>query len=193
MWGTNSIGLLQECPFETSAAIIAADDNSVDDAIRDALKVFVYGTEVASATVDAFTETGTAGVYTIDRSNSPVLTYAVTESSAGIRDVATCSGSDTAICKLDLATKCALGAYGIATPAGVKICALCPAGTYSDDGVGCSPCDPGKALGNVGGTGAVQCTNCNAGSYAQGGNSNCLLCPAGQYQDAPAQGNCKVW
>ncbi len=194
MWGTGSIGLLEECPTTTGTADTSAtSDSNVDAAIAAALNVFVYGTEVSTATVDAFTATGTTGVYSIDRSSSAVLFYAVTESSDAVRDVASCTGSDTTICKLDLATKCSHGAYGIATAGGVKICALCPAGTYSDDGVGCSPCDAGHALGNVGGTSAGQCTSCSPGSYAQGGNSDCLLCPAGQYQDGTAQGDCKVW
>ncbi|KPF41078.1 hypothetical protein [Rhizobium sp. AAP43] len=193
MWGTNSIGLLKECPYDTGAADTSAtSDLDVDAAIAAALNVFVYGSQVTGATVDAFSTTATPGVYTVDRSSAAVLTYAVTESSDPVRDVATCSGSDTTICKTDLATKCALGAYGVTTVDGVKICALCPAGTYSDDGVGCSPCDAGTSLGTVGGTAAGQCTNCVAGSYAQGGNSDCLLCPAGQYQDTAAQGTCKV-
>ncbi|KAL4425823.1 hypothetical protein ABPG75_009839 [Micractinium tetrahymenae] len=191
MWGTNSIGLLQECPSATGSADTSATQNSeVDAAIAAALNVFVYGTAVSGATVTAFTATGTTGVYTVDRT-SAILTYAVTESSNTTQvPVATCVGSDTTTCKTDLATKCSLGAYGI-TVGTTKICALCPAGTYSDDGVGCSPCAAGKALGTVGGTDATACTACLAGSYAQGGNSDCLLCPAGQYQNDTSQGTCK--
>lgn len=71
--------------------------------------------------------------------------------------------------------------------------ALASSGTYSDDGVGCTPCPTGQAYGSVGATAESLCTDCNAGSYAQGGNSDCLLCPAGTYQNDLAQGSCKVW
>jgi hypothetical protein len=59
--------------------------------------------------------------------------------------------------------------------------------------VGCTPCTPGTHLDTVGGSGAGQGPNCLAGSYAQGGNSDCLLCPAGTYQSFNASGTCDVW
>jgi len=104
----------------------------------------------------------------------------------------TCADNTGSDCKADPAEACAAGAYGVLTAAGKKICSLCPAGTYSAGGVGCTGCPAGTASNNVGADAVTDCGNCAAGSYAQGGNSDCLLCPAGTYQNVGAQGSCKV-
>lgn len=61
---------------------------------------------------------------------------------------------------------CAAGTYGL--PVGdVKLCLLCPAGTYSAAGTGCTSVTAGKESNAVGAT--TDGSDCAKGSYAQGG------------------------
>ena len=165
-------------------------------ALLTALRTAIYGVEVAAATVTTATfGTGTA---TLARTGASAATleYAITSSSVSNKAAIACS-DNTAPCKASTSTKCSNGAYGIDLVAGGKVCALCPAGTYSDDGVGCTSCPSGSAGASVGATAAASCSQCAAGSYAQGGNSNCLPCSAGTYQDVQptvgVDGSCKPW
>lgn len=45
---------------------------------------------------------------------------------------------------------CPAGTYGLPIGETVKLCPLCPAGTFSDDGNGCRACSAGFAYGSVG-------------------------------------------
>lgn len=58
--------------------------------------------------------------------------------------------------------------------------------------MGCTGCPAGTASANVGADADGDCTGCLAGSYAQGGNSDCLKCPAGTSQVDPGMGSCNV-
>lgn len=64
----------------------------------------------------------------------------------------------------DVAAACDTGRYGVMVGS-FKLCALCASGTAGDDGYGCTTCDSGTASA----VGAASCSDCQAGSYAQGG------------------------
>ena len=67
-----------------------------------------------------------------------------------------------------LGTLCPDGKQGIFVGTAVKVCALCPAGTYGD-GIGCSPCDAGTAAPLVGSSACG--ADCDAGTYSEDGGS----------------------
>ena len=64
----------------------------------------------------------------------------------------------------DVGAACDAGRYGVMV-GNFKVCPLCASGT-SGDGYGCTACDAGTAAAAVG---ASTCSDCGAGSYAQGG------------------------
>ena len=70
----------------------------------------------------------------------------------------------------DVAAACDAGRYGVMV-GNFKVCPLCASGT-SGDGYGCTSCDAGTAAA----VGATSCSNCVAGSYAQGGEWTFAAC-----------------
>ena len=100
--------------------------------------------------------------------------------------------TQAAATQVDLAVACSAGAYGI-TVTGGKICALCPAGSYSDAGTGCTSCPTGTAVAAVGTSASATCAACAAGTYAADGSSDCIPCAAGTYQDQTTSGSCTTW
>ena len=100
--------------------------------------------------------------------------------------------TQAAATQVDLAVACSAGAYGI-TVTGGKICALCPAGSYSDAGTGCTSCPTGTAVAAAGTSDSATCAACPVGTYAADGSSDCIPCAAGTYQDATSSGSCATW
>ena len=64
------------------------------------------------------------------------------------------------ISRVEAQDDCAAGQY---RAAGSSVCALCPAGLFSDS------------------TTSTECTKCAAGTFSRGGSSECTDCAAGQY------------
>lgn len=79
----------------------------------------------------------------------------------------------------DVAATCGSGRYGVMV-GNFKVCALCASGT-SGDGYGCTACDAGTAAA----VGATSCSNCAAGSYAQGGEWQAHAASAAQIAARP--------
>jgi hypothetical protein len=191
-----------ECPLVARAPVdtTADDAAAIKVAIATAINKHVYGTAAgagADASIDALAMAlPIAGTAALTRAASSVTwTYSVTESSnaAALAVVDTCEVNTGDTCKKDLAVACLHGAYGIITAGNRKICALCPAGTYSADGITCTACDAGKASGSVGADASADCGICGAGHYAEPGSSDCLLCPAGTFHAGDASGACTPW
>ncbi len=88
-----------------------------------------------------------------------------------ITSAALTTASLTAAFKANPGDSCdtANGRYGIVMNDDFKLCPLCPAGTYSDEGNGCTSCEGGKRSG----VGATSCATCSKGTYAEGGEQRC--------------------
>lgn len=152
-----------------------------DTAIADAVSKAIYGSDVVTAAgVDSATISGST--LTLARGGSEWV-YAITESNSA--DFTKTSGDVT------IASACsAAGTFGVEVSATHKICAKCPAGSYSaaTNYGGCTPCAAGSYQSSVG---MSSCTLCPSGTYAEAGTSNCLPCAAGTYAGTEGSGVCK--
>ncbi|KAL4447462.1 hypothetical protein ABPG75_004681 [Micractinium tetrahymenae] len=201
-----------ECPLVEGVKVTPATSSAAN--IRAALvKAFeghVYGFTAGGAaraplTLSALAFANGSVMLTRAAPASTALEYAVTEVAlplpsqvdASLAVVSACSQlpSPASTC-LDgsvlggVANLCPAGRYGIQMSDDLKVCALCPAGSYSDTGYGCTSCD----AGTVSDLGAASCTtNCGPGKFATGGSSTCLPCPPSTFSDGPANGLCSTW
>ena len=107
----------------------------------------------------------------------------------------------------DCAGKCPAGSF--CPNASTIEAQVCPAGYYCPEGSSVPrPCPPGRYSASASLQSADECTLCPAGSSCATGSTThslcaagtynpsaqqetCLLCPAGQYQDAPGSSSCK--
>ncbi|PSC69766.1 pro convertase subtilisin kexin type 5-like [Micractinium conductrix] len=200
---------LAACPTEESAKVAAtggasATATAVRAAIQSALNGFVYGFTAGGTVQRSMGVTSiafAAGTFTASKPSAQ-FTWAVTQNTAvpaevhaSLSVVSACSqlGSSTR-CKDGaspeaLGTLCPDGKQGIFVGTAVKVCALCPAGTYGD-GIGCSPCDAGTAAPLVGSSACG--ADCDAGTYSEDGFSTCLPCPVGTYSDGETNTACTV-
>ena len=83
---------------------------------------------------------------------------------------------------------CSSGCYVTINSTSVDpLCALCPAGNYSDhqNAQSCPACEAGSY--NPGGQRVTSCALCSAGSYSGSGQSECTNCTAGTFN--PSQGS----
>ncbi|PRW59428.1 serine threonine [Chlorella sorokiniana] len=205
----------KECP-STSAATVSAGTNPIastdvtatgtfTDALLTQLKKFAY--QGARDTAGLANIQILNGIVTVqDKQSGPtvVYKYAIKEATMTVPGVpsvpgggvATPTGTDMVanteyFANANIGQTCAAGRYGLVVkpPSGasIKVCFLCPVGTYGD-GNGCTAVSAGKASDTVGATQDPVAT-CAAGTYAQGGNSDCLPCPAGSFSAAGA-GQC---
>lgn len=87
--------------------------------------------------------------------------------------------------KATIGDPCSNGRYGLViqdnTNGDFKLCPLCPAGTYSDAGYGCTRCAGGTSSDIVGADASTDCAACTDGTYAAEGElastarlGNCL-------------------
>lgn len=98
--------------------------------------------------------------------------------SGDVASLKTAGSIPAAATKDVIGDSCAAGRYGIVvtdetTGDELKLCPLCPAGTYGD-GDGCTACAAGTYSGIVG-TDAACTSNCPAGEYAPEGKAACQL------------------
>lgn len=187
------------CPETSPAAITAAKDGNDDPlagavlaAIKLALDGYIYGfngdktAALISSKVNSVTlpqegqlivSIGTTtpkdlayAIRAIDGTTTSFGANAVVSSGAGFTN-----GIGGEYIKDDdnagttVGDSCDAGRVGIMLSTGIKLCALCPAGTYSTDGNGCMGCAAGTASGTVGADAATTCGACTAGQYAQDG------------------------
>ncbi len=184
----------QECPVVTGTAVTptggaAATPTDMQAAILAALNAHVYSGAKSSG-INGITYT--AGVVAVT-AGTLTWTYAIKASTVAAAEIAAGvvvvpDGTNLAAAQFksgDLGVSCGAGRFGVVV-GDIKLCPLCPAGT-AGDGFGCTSCAAGSQSA-LGGT----CANCLAGSYANGGNSDCLPCPAGTYSGAAA-GECTEW
>lgn len=172
--------VLQACPT-TARDVYTSSGTDGNAAIAEAISRAIYGSVVTDADVDSATYS--SGTLTL-AGRSSTWVYAVTGAS-GSSFVTTSTGT------VSSASSCSAGSYGVAIDDTTKICALCPAGSYSEASNygGCTPCDAGNYENRVG---QSTCANpCPRGTYADVGTSDCLPCAAGTYAGTEGSDVCK--
>ena len=190
LWATSgkaTYAQYQECPVGTGASFTGGASTAAD--IQTALNAHVYSGAKSSGITGI---TYTAGAVAVT-DGTRTWTYAIKASTVTASDIdaGVVVLTDTANLAAgqfktgDLGATCGAGRFGIVV-GDIKLCPLCPAGTVGN-GYGCTSCAAGTQSA-LGGT----CADCAAGSYANGGNSDCLPCPAGTYSGATA-GECTEW
>lgn len=204
------------CPATSSAAITAAGttDAQVLAAVALAMDGYIYGFN-GGKTAALITSGVTAaalpakGKLQVTVKSKPLVyairdiegttatnwgTNATVTEGAGLT-IKTQFLKDDDVNSATLGDSCAAGRVGLMLSSGIKLCALCPAGTYSTDGNGCMACSAGTALGAVGADGSTAgqtCANCVAGQYAQDGESRSLASIARRCPHWPAATPCRA-
>ena len=111
----------------------------------------------------------------------------------GATGCASCpAGSVQPLVNQSSCSACPLGTYMSGT--GQAVCLVCDPGSYADvPGLSaCLPCPAGASCPKVAGSsvGPVTYSLCQPGSYSVGSQEACLLCNAGQYQNATGGTGC---
>ena len=189
-----------ECPVDgapvqpTGAA--GSDAAARLAAIESAFSNHIYGAGKPYTTALAYT----AGKV-VATADSQTFTYVITELTPGVTTdlgdatnikvvtSTTAAGLAAGTFAAGITTACGGGRYGIIIGNDLKLCPVCPAGT-TGDGNSCDSCAAGT--GKNAGVGATTCTDCDAGTYAAEGSSDCLPCPPQTFSDAKA-GQCTQW
>lgn len=198
LWSSDSASYEQWklCPAESPAAVTASTADSADvvDAIELALNGYIYGFNNNTAPTAALKSSGVttvsfaaAGKVTVAVTGGS-LVYAIrattgTTTNFHLNNAVVSAGAGFAAnteykAEDDAGDACEAGRYGMLVGS-IKLCPLCPAGTYGD-GNGCTACAAGKASAAVGirtdaATPVTACpTTCGAGKYAQEGGMGTL-------------------
>ncbi|PSC75114.1 multiple epidermal growth factor-like domains 6 [Micractinium conductrix] len=204
---TNTYQHYVECPRTEGPKLTPVGGASavavaIKAAIRAAIEGHVYGYSGATPlyTLTLSSVAYAPGRITITSSTGNQLVYAVTESTilslevdSNISPPTACSQLDKVWTCLDntipegIANPCPPGRYGIFVSTEIKVCGLCPAGSYSDEGNGCTSCEAGR-VSTMGQSGCA--AMCGPGTFSPGGSSTCLPCPAGTYSEDVANQIC---
>ena len=133
------------------------------------------------------TDFDTAATFKVPTSCSPTDTDPLEESGGGTNSDNCFTSASTD----GLGTVCPTGTIGLVTSnSAVKVCALCPAGSFCD-GSSSQACEGGTTTSGVGKDACG--TDCPVGTYAPAGTYPCLPCPAGSYASAAKTAVCEEW